>query len=330
MAWLEGLASKHGAKAEELVTDPNARSEVAPEWVDKARAIGEPPEQPAVPKAESPEDETGLWLKGLREQEGGTGLPDWLSTLDEPAAAAPAPETSEAGGPTETEAPGLKEAVPDWLEGLQSRDAMTAPPAAEPELPPAAVPESNLPDWLSGLDKETPVGAAGDELPGWLAAEAQADASLAEPTRPGDWKPIDEKEAAADEGTWQPEPERFREPVAPPQPVAESKPTMEVEKAPAPAARPRTPDAAGQSRDAGLEEPRAEMARGNIAAALENYGRMIRKGKLLEEIIYDLREAIYRYPVEVSVWQALGDAYMRANRLQEALDAYTKAEELLR
>jgi cytochrome c-type biogenesis protein CcmH/NrfG len=57
---------------------------------------------------------------------------------------------------------------------------------------------------------------------------------------------------------------------------------------------------------------------------------MIRKGKFLDEIIFDLREAIYRYPVEVPVWQALGDAYMRANRLQEALDAYTKAEELLR
>jgi cytochrome c-type biogenesis protein CcmH/NrfG len=39
---------------------------------------------------------------------------------------------------------------------------------------------------------------------------------------------------------------------------------------------------------------------------------------------------LYRYPVEVSLWQLLGDAYMRANRLQDALDAYTKAEELLR
>ena len=45
---------------------------------------------------------------------------------------------------------------------------------------------------------------------------------------------------------------------------------------------------------------------------------------------YDLREATYRYPVDVNIWQSLGDAYMRANRLQDALDAYTKAEELLR
>ena len=41
-------------------------------------------------------------------------------------------------------------------------------------------------------------------------------------------------------------------------------------------------------------------------------------------------QALYRYPVEVAILQALGDAYMRANRLQDALDSYTKAEELLR
>ena len=60
------------------------------------------------------------------------------------------------------------------------------------------------------------------------------------------------------------------------------------------------------------------------------HGKLIKKGKLLDEIIFDLREALYRYPVEVSIHQALGDAYMRANQLQDALDAYTKAEELLR
>jgi tetratricopeptide (TPR) repeat protein len=79
-----------------------------------------------------------------------------------------------------------------------------------------------------------------------------------------------------------------------------------------------------------LGDAQAELGRGNIAAALDQYGRLIRRGRSLEEIIRDLRDALYRYPVEVSIWQALGDAYMRANRLQEALDAYTKAEELLR
>jgi tetratricopeptide (TPR) repeat protein len=79
-----------------------------------------------------------------------------------------------------------------------------------------------------------------------------------------------------------------------------------------------------------LGSARAELSRSNIPGALETYGKLIKKGRFLEEVIYDLREALYRYPVEVSIWQTLGDAYMRANQLQDALDAYTKAEELLR
>ncbi len=79
-----------------------------------------------------------------------------------------------------------------------------------------------------------------------------------------------------------------------------------------------------------IESAQSEMGRGNIGAAIDVYTKLIRKGRSLEEIIRDLRDALYRYPVEVPLWQVLGDAYMRANRLQEALDAYTKAEELLR
>ena len=82
--------------------------------------------------------------------------------------------------------------------------------------------------------------------------------------------------------------------------------------------------------DPTLNQAQLELTRGNIPAAMESYGKLIKKGKMLDEIIFDLREALYRYPVEVSILQALGDAYMRANRLQDALDAYTKAEELLR
>jgi cytochrome c-type biogenesis protein CcmH/NrfG len=63
---------------------------------------------------------------------------------------------------------------------------------------------------------------------------------------------------------------------------------------------------------------------------MDQYNKLIKKGKYLDETIRDLRESLYRYPVEVNIWQTLGDAYMRANRLQEALDAYNKAEELLR
>jgi hypothetical protein len=103
---------------------------------------------------------------------------------------------------------------------------------------------------------------------------------------------------------------------------------------PAPPAKPRKepvkPKGTGALTDPVLVQARTELSRSNLPSALENYDRLIRKGRLLEDVIYDLREASYRYPVEVSILQSLGDAFMRSNRLQDALDAYTKAEELLR
>ncbi|MGE5224116.1 MAG: tetratricopeptide repeat protein, partial [Omnitrophica WOR_2 bacterium] len=63
---------------------------------------------------------------------------------------------------------------------------------------------------------------------------------------------------------------------------------------------------------------------------VDNYDHLIQNESMLDEVIRDLREALYRFPMEIPIWQSLGDAYMRNNQLQEALDAYSKAEELLR
>jgi cytochrome c-type biogenesis protein CcmH/NrfG len=63
---------------------------------------------------------------------------------------------------------------------------------------------------------------------------------------------------------------------------------------------------------------------------LEKYNILIQAKQMLPDVINDLREALYRFPVDVNLWQALGDAYARSGQLNDALDAYTKAEELLR
>jgi tetratricopeptide (TPR) repeat protein/uncharacterized protein Smg (DUF494 family) len=69
---------------------------------------------------------------------------------------------------------------------------------------------------------------------------------------------------------------------------------------------------------------------GQIEAAVERYNQIIESGELLDTVIEDLRKSLDRYPVDISIWQALGDAYLRNDQVQEALDSYTKAEELLR
>jgi cytochrome c-type biogenesis protein CcmH/NrfG len=72
------------------------------------------------------------------------------------------------------------------------------------------------------------------------------------------------------------------------------------------------------------------LAQNSLDESMKQYTKLIKKGHLLDKIIQDLREAIYHFPADVNIWQTLGDAYMRANRIQDALDAYGKAEELLR
>jgi len=79
-----------------------------------------------------------------------------------------------------------------------------------------------------------------------------------------------------------------------------------------------------------LEKAQQLLGQRELKNALGEYQKLIKKGKLLEGVIHDLKEISYQYPIDVSVWQSLGDAYMRANQLQDALESYTKAEELLR
>ncbi|HRQ23546.1 MAG TPA: hypothetical protein PLF42_09005, partial [Anaerolineales bacterium] len=122
--------------------------------------------------------------------------------------------------------------------------------------------------------------------------------------------------------------------TATPEPPVRKK--VEAKKTAPIAARPQVPGvrkgtgSLAYTVDIALGQARNELNRSNIPGALERYSKLIKKGRYLDDIISDLRDASYRYPVEVGIWQALGDAYMRGNRLQDALDSYTKAEELLR
>ncbi|RJP47640.1 MAG: hypothetical protein C4583_15925, partial [Anaerolineaceae bacterium] len=297
MLWLESLAAKQGAKSEELITDPNARLETPPEWVEQAKAVGESlPAEPVAAEApiiepaeaETPTptpDLTGAWLRDLDEKD---------SQLEKPVETEPAAWSGEIEfvppptGPSDESTPEAD--LPPWLRGLEDRQS---------EVAPVSGPLEEMPDWLKGEEPEVP--------------------SVPEPTRPADWMP-ETPEVAPRVVSPAPKPE--------PRKPAVRKPELKPEAAEKPKVR-RT-GMLPPLVDPNLASARDAMSHGKIPDALQVYGNLIRKGKLLEDITFDLKEALYRFPVEVSIWQALGDAYMRANRLQDALDAYTKAEELLR
>ena len=355
--WLSGLDSEA------------ATPDAAPE-AEAVSEMESAPETEAAPEpAEAAESEPPDWLQSMEADVSGTdapptskdeaSLPDWLGDMESAqfeAGGAPAPPLEEAASELGQEVPDVEATAPadepgitDWLQKVETESSETqaGEPAAETVEDTAA---DDLPSWLAGLDgdgeTEQPQPEAGSDtdLPEWLRPETEQEPTPAEPTTPTDWMPVDAAAPPEAEPLIPtPEPEREVEapPVQaapPPAPEPEPEPTPEPSAPPArePYREPVTRSRTGMTgmlsaaQDPGLTEAQNELTRGNIPGAMESYGKLIKKGKLLEEIIFDLREALYRYPVEVAILQALGDAYMRANRLQEALDSYTKAEELLR
>ena len=79
-----------------------------------------------------------------------------------------------------------------------------------------------------------------------------------------------------------------------------------------------------------LDSAKQAINKGKIEEALEVYNEFIHAELVLDQVINDLQEVLNtQYPIEIVLWQALGDAQLRNNQLQEALDSYSKAEELL-
>jgi tetratricopeptide (TPR) repeat protein len=332
LAWLEGLAEKHGAKPEELLTDPTARPASPPAFLDGLQQVPRaalPGEEPADSQ---PDEKQFDWMSGLSDQNTFLGMEEQADAEEAPILE----ERDAARWPSAEQRPASGEA-PDWLgdSPVQGDEAVAATDRKLSDQSESAV---DLPDWLAGLDREKPAPGLvaartpePDELPDWLQTgdEPEPHAMVLDTAgwhtaEPGEASGLDHTSLGSTDDT---------DPVAP---AAETVTPIQVQAAaqrPAPEPLPETtkpiPDASGPVLPP-LSRAQAELGRGNIGAALDLYGRLIRKGRSLEEIIRDLRDALYRYPVEVPIWQALGDAYMRANRLQEALDAYTKAEELLR
>ncbi len=308
--------------------------------------------KPEGPVVEPPAEETPAWLSGLEKAEeipvqpagtvsGETEIPEWLSGLEEE-------ETLAA----ESETPSTSD-VPEWLSDLESAEITVVheevetpaeealPAETEPPAPVEAA-AADLPEWLRGLDEvpaepaEQPVMAQ-ENIPSWLKADFEEEEPHPEPVAASDWHPEEAAEPPAAEP--QPEPEieapaariapSLAEPPIQPPPPDVRKPAPPRVPEPGKPARVRQVETT-QSTAVALSQAQTALSRGDIPGSLSNYNKLIRKGKHLEEAIRDLRESLYRYPVEVGIWQTLGDAYMRSNRLQEALDAYNKAEELLR
>jgi tetratricopeptide (TPR) repeat protein len=146
--------------------------------------------------------------------------------------------------------------------------------------------------------------------------------------------PVSIPQPAVEEPLTAPVPER--KPVVPktivPKPVVAVKPA-----APRPVYRPEKPVVVAQPsssrKNAGtadLTRAREAAAHGDLATALRRYIKLINSNRALDQVSADLKELTRKNPKNYLAWQTYGDARLRSNRIQEALDAYTKAADLLK
>ncbi|HLF90614.1 MAG TPA: hypothetical protein VI451_16835, partial [Anaerolineales bacterium] len=364
--WLQGILDEEPEMDEEISTPiqetdladlleeefelAEAEQETPPEF-DEALAptMEESEEAPLAEVPEELEEEVALdedaalaWLEslaakqGVKEEELLTAAdmrpedtPDWVKDVAEEARAEEEVTPEPVMEPSD-EMDFLTEIVEE------QREEETAFPEEEETLEPVQMEEDT--DWLAELqeDEEESVPAS-EEAPEWLTesasgllAEALSEeiaGQIEEETEPPeeeaaipDWV-LDEEPAVAEELAEE-ESEGIQEEVEE-VPV----PVMEIES---------EPEAAPEilvevDLSEALSQARTTLFSGDVIAAAEYYENLIKNNQNIDEAISDITEALdTRYPVDIGLWQTLGDAYVRKNSLQDALDAYTKAEELLR
>ena len=303
--WLQEMAISDTAPVEPAPTEP---IEALPDWLVETSA----PSETGEPAAEPLEGE-GLpdWLKETSlptpEQAGikFTGdveeLPDWLKEVEQPSTGEP-----ESFAATSAVAP------PSWMpEAIMPESSQPAQPEPIVEIPqiPVEVERAELLPEPEPIDINTASLSQLEHLPGIGFVAAQNIVAYREANGPfqsiGDLEHVDGMDQYLIESLGD------RLTVAVPALEPEPTPVFETEETIFAAAR-------------------HAMEQGQVNQAVEQYQRLIDQRAGMDQVIVDMQSALYRYPLDINLWVILGDAYVRTDKLQEALDAYTEAEELLR
>lgn len=339
-AWLESLAAKQGAREDELLLEPEERTERPPDWLKQVLDTGDlTPPEPAEPGLPAfIEERTSSIAEAGVEEQAETEAP---VTPDETEAEI----TQDDGIIVEEEpAPEDQELAVEEVEADFEMSGMPVVPTSETEETSEAIPE--LPSWLQDLEEEQP-----EEQATWIPEEAPSVPVLAE------FEAVDLNTASLRELERLPGVGfiraqaviAYREANGPflntnelnlvegfdAETVEGLLSVVRVE-APTPApptsqqaAPPSISLVTSDQAQITLSQARTELAQEHTQSALLNYVNLIESEQLLDEVIHDLKEAIKGTPEDLDLLQALGDANLRAGHIQEALNAYTQAEKLL-
>jgi len=221
--------------------------------------------------------------------------------------------------PTYREPADAMEEVPDWLRTpapYRLSEAEAAPAEAESTAEAEVEGELEIPDWLAAPAAEPAVPAM-TAPPLVTAPPPAAPVESSVPAEPVRAEPVHETplQAVSTAPSVPAEP-RHAEAVPPPLPPAAP--------APKPPLRAPKPTAAKAPMEDKLQEARHALAVGDYRRAAHGYAAVIKKKYQLTEVTSELELALDRNPKASDLWQALGDAYMKGDRLQEAIDAYER------
>ncbi len=334
LRWLEGLAAQQGARPEELLTKPEERITQPPTWV---------PAQPAAEVEPQPEpSEPGLppSLAAALEETPAPVAPPIVVAFEPEAPAPPAPPKAEETAP-ETATPARREIsrLARLAEKLaESKRAKETEIASRFETQRAQQEAARL-EIQRKMEEKRVAGKKGTARLGTgplgeKKGTGPLDTGPLEPrpvtgplTAPPDTGPLGGTQPPA---APLPEPEpassALSQAVAPAEPVVSR---------PAPKPRPKSPvhargRAAKSPYAAEPPEDVLEIARQHLAEdkhedAAAALGFLVATGQMVDEVIGELEGHTARRRPTPPLLRVLGDAYMKNNRLQKALDTYRMA-----
>jgi competence ComEA-like helix-hairpin-helix protein len=301
-AWLESLAEKQGAE-EALLLQPEDRVETPPEWIQQA--VSEAQALEAAPEAEQlqtlPEPEAmDVTLKPEYQQ--AIGEQEFIEATTEPILH---PVTDEVEELQQEITPRYEELpeLPEWLSGVEEIQPATPETPWTPVLEPESI---QMTPTLLDLNQAGLVEL--ERLPG--VGFIRASEILQYRDRQGRIETLDEL---------------LDVPGMDLTIIEQIRPFIDIN-----ALQPVAADVFVDQPQLSLIEARNSLIRGDIKQAAAAYEQIIRSNQYLAEVVQDLSDALYHHPGDVDIWVTLGDAHMRLDNLQGALDAYSKAEELLR
>ncbi len=292
LGWLERLAADQGAAEEELLTTPEEREQANPEWA------------PVEKEAAKPKSTTLAWLDEMEAEKETKPQPTGKLGPDERAT------TPSLGKQDGTLASAVSDLSAEAEENAKQNEAL------EPQ------PLEGAADWLDELRPQSEL--ASDEIAEEPPAEPEGEKTISGGLSRLDY--IDQVSQPKEETTqsaWVPEAALAGGQGGEAQEAALAAPAATL--TPRRTARLEAEELAHGE----LEQARQALNFGKLEDAAEHYSQLLRQRLMLDEVIADLEAAVHRNPSDATLWQTLGDGYMRNNQLREALDCYTKAEDLL-